>query len=123
MVRVASGEQLVLYLGDDAPMAPRVSGSSNRARVDVSSGATIAAVNGTLELDEDLAAQLDRDGKAYRIEIDATGAAVSVHLALGGIPKHAFGRVTREAASHAADIFQVDTRGLLLRPDRRSEYS
>ena len=44
-----------------------------------------------------------------------------MHLALGGIPRHAFGRVTREAASHAADVFRVDTRGLLLRPDRRTE--
>jgi hypothetical protein len=121
MVRVASGEKLVFYLGDDAPMAPRVFGSSGRARVDVSSGATVSAAGAPPELAEDQAVQLDRDGKVYRIEIDAFGAAVSIHLALGGIPLHAFGRVTREAASHAADVFQVDTRGLLLRPDRRSE--
>jgi hypothetical protein len=89
--------------------------------VDVSTGTTIAAVNGTRELDEGVAAQIDRDGKVYRIELDATNASASVHLALGGIPRHAFGRVTREGASHGADVFQVDTRGLLLRPDRRSE--
>jgi len=121
MVRVAAGEKLVLYFGDDVPMAPRVFDSSGRARVDVSSGETVSAAGAPPELDEDRAVQLDRDGKVYRVEIDAFGAAVSIHLALGGIPLHAFGRVTREAASHAADIFQVDTRGLLLRPDRRSE--
>ncbi len=121
MVRVASGEKLVLYLGDDAPMTPRVFDSSNRVRVDVSSGATIAAANGARELDESQAALIDRDGNVYRIEFDAANSSASVHLALGGIPRHAFGRVTREAASHAADVFQVDTRGLLLRPDRRTE--
>jgi Protein O-mannosyl-transferase TMEM260-like len=121
LVRVASGEKLVLYLGDDAPMAPRVFDSSGRARVDVSTGTTVAAVNGTRELDEGVAAQIDRDGKVYRIELDATSASASVHLALGGIPRHAFGRVTREGASHGVDVFRVDTRGLLLRPDRRSE--
>jgi hypothetical protein len=121
MVRVASGEKLVLYLGDDVPMAPRVFDSSGRARVDVSAGTTIAAVNGTRELDEGVAAQIDRDGNVYRIELDATGASASVHLALGGVPRHAFGRVMREGASHGTDVFQVDILGLLLRPDRRSE--
>lgn len=121
MVRMVSGEKLVLYLGDDAPMAPRAFDASARVRVDVSSGATVAAVNGTRELDEGHSVQIDRDGRVYRIELDATNASASVHLALGGIPRHVFGRVTREAAPHAVDVFQVDTRGLLLRPDRRSE--
>ena len=121
MVRVSSGEKLVLYLGDDAPMAPRVFDSSGRARVDVSSGATVSAAGATPELDDDRAVQLDRDGKVYRIEIEASSAGASIHLALGGIPLHAYCRVTGQAASRAADIFQVDTRGLLLRPDRRSE--
>ena len=121
MVRVSSGEKLVIYLGDDRPMAPRVFDSSDRAKVEVSSGPTVVAASAARELDDDLARQLDRDGRVYRIEIDAFGASVSVHLALGGIPIHAFGRVTRGASSRAADVFQVDTRGLLRRVDRRSE--
>ena len=121
IVRVASGEKLALYVGDDAAMAPRVVDSRGRARVDVSSGATVAATRAVPELDARQIAQLDGDGKIYRIEIDAFGADVSVHLALGGIPLHAFGRVTRVAASNRADVFRVDTLGLLRRPDRRSE--
>ena len=74
MVRVASGEKLGSISGDDAPMTPRVFDSSSRARVDVSSGTTVGAVNGARELDESQAAQIDRDGNVYRIELDAASA-------------------------------------------------
>jgi hypothetical protein len=121
MVRVASGEKLVLYLGDDAPMAPRVYDSSGRARVDVSSGSTLASGVLSGDLPGDVAAAFYHDGHVYRIEIDAFGATVSVHLALGGIPVHALGRVTRAATARAADAFRVDVGGLLKSTDRRSE--
>ena len=121
MVRVASGEKLVLYLGDDAPMAPRVYDSSGRARVDVSSGSTMASGGLAGDLPGDVAAAFNHDGHVYRIEIDAFGAMVSVQLALGGIPVHALGRVTRVATAHAADVFRVDVAGLLKSTDRRSE--
>jgi hypothetical protein len=121
MVRVASGEKLVLYLGDDAPMAPRVYDWSERARVDVSSGSTVASAGLAGDLPGDLAVAFNQDTHVYRIEIDAFGAAVSVQLALGGLPVHALGRVTRVARAHAADAFRVDVGGLLKSPDRRSE--
>ena len=43
MLRVASGEQLVLYLGDDAPMAPKCSTHRTARGGIVSSGTTLAA--------------------------------------------------------------------------------
>src|SRR5262249_37202793 len=66
-------------------------------------------------------ARLDADGRVYRLVVDSPGDDVSVHLALGGIPLHAFGRVTRAAASRTSDVFEVEARGLLRQPDARSE--
>jgi hypothetical protein len=102
-------------------MAPRVYDWSERARVDVSSGSTVASAGLAGDLPGDLAVAFNQDTHVYRIEIDAFGAAVSVQLALGGIPVHALGRVTRVARAQAADAFRVDVGGLLKSPDRRSE--
>jgi hypothetical protein len=124
MLRAPAGEAVVLYLADDTPLAPRVFNSTGRAHVDVTTAPNVAGTARAAgeEVGADQTAALDRDGHAYRIEVDAFGPGpVSVLLALGGVPTYAIGRVIRAGASRAADLFSVDTGGLLRTPDRASE--
>lgn len=121
-LRIASGSSVVLYVGDDEPLAPRLFGATGRAPLVVASRARLTALDSARELDDAHRSLLAGDAAVYRIEFPAASIAVSAQLAIGGIPKHVVGRVTAAAASRGtADIFQVNTRGLLRSPDRRSE--
>jgi hypothetical protein len=124
MLHVPPGETLVVYVGDDTRLAPRVIGrSSTRVSVDITSlGGASADVRARLAGDHVPSAGLDRDTHVYRIAAQASGARRgSVLLALGGIPVHASARVMPGHSSDRATVFSVDTRGLLRTPDGVSE--
>jgi hypothetical protein len=122
MLRIPGGARLVIYAGDDGPLAPRAFEWSDRARVDLvpfENGDTLRA-----RLAQDGAAPSDIDfvGSAYRIEIDAFGSSpVSVNLAFGGVPLHAIARITSPRAAGPASAYPIDTRGLLRDHDDVSE--
>jgi hypothetical protein len=124
MVRVPAGQGAVLYVADDRDLAPRpYDRSSARAHVDVASFREgDAGLRDRLAADGAAGAGLEQHRAVYRIEIDAqSNAAVSVHLALGGVPMRAIGRATRVAASGTPVLFGVALDGLLRTPDRTSE--
>ncbi len=125
MARLAAGQTAVLYVGDGAPLAPRVIDRSServKTRVTRLDGATGDTGRTRLESERVRSAGIREDPHVYRIEMTVSGTrAASVLLALGGVPAHAVGRVSSSAVSRAAELFSVDTQGLLRTPDRVSE--
>jgi transmembrane protein TMEM260 (protein O-mannosyltransferase) len=124
LVQVPAGQGAVFYVADDRELAPRpYDRSSARAHVDVVSfGEDEAGLRDRLRADGAAGTGLERQRAVYRIQIDApSNAAVSVHLALGGVPVRAIGRATRAAASGLPVLFGVALDGLLRTPDRTSE--
>jgi hypothetical protein len=124
MVRVPAGQGAVLYVADDRELAPRpFDRSSARAHVEVVPfKQDEAGLRDRLAADGAAGTGLDQHRAVYRIQIDApANAAVSVHLAIGGIPVRAIGRATRVASSGGSVLFGVGLDGLLRTPDRTSE--
>jgi hypothetical protein len=121
MLKVPAESTVVIYLASDVPLAPRaIDRSSSRLRHEITAFriADRAALLATLDTDRVNTSRVAEAAYAYRITVTASEAA-SVLTALGGVPVQAIGRVVRGRA--AATIFQVDTMGLLRRPDRASE--
>ena len=124
MVRVPAGQGAVLYVADDRELAPRpFDRSSARAHVEVLPFKEAdAGLPDRLAADGAAGAGLEGHRAVYRIQIDApANAAVSVHLALGGVPVRAIARATRVASSGAPVLFAIALDGLLRTPDRTSE--
>jgi hypothetical protein len=124
ILRAPAGETVVLYIRDDAPLAPRgLDRSSPQVQVD------ITPIDGAARssLDEKLATRLggaapEEDDHVYRVELRATaGAPAAVFIALGGVPTHAFARMTAPGGATLGAIVSIDTDGLLRTPDRVSE--
>jgi uncharacterized membrane protein len=125
MARVRAGQTAVLYVGDGARLAPRVIDRSServKTRVTRLDGSTGDTGRARLEAEQVKSTGLREDAHVYRIEMTASGTRpASVLLALGGVPAHAVGRVISSHASRTAELFSVDTEGLLRTPDRISE--
>lgn len=125
MLRVPAGQAVVLYVSDDARLAPRViDRSPGRADVDIVpfEDAPTATLRARLEADGVTGAGLDGEPHVYRMSVSASGdAPVSVLLALGGIPARAIGRVVRSGSVGTATAFSVAVDGLLRTPDRASD--
>lgn len=130
MIRFPAGGSAVVYVGDDAPLAPRAFDKSSPVM-----NATIAALRqGEPDLDAALArdgldtSRLDGRSYVYRIEMSAPadGPAitpmVSVLLAFGGVPVRAVARAAGAVdVAEVAAAFRVEMRGMLHTPDRVSE--
>ena len=124
MVRVPAGQGAVLYVADDRELAPRTfDRSSARAHVEV-----VPFKEGDVGMRDRLAADgapvaaFERHRAVYRIQIDAPAkAAVSVLLALGGVPGRTLARATHVTASAVPVVFAIALDGLLRTPDRTSE--
>ena len=125
MARVPAGQTAVLYVGDGERLAPRVIDRSSdrvKTRVTPLDGSTGDTGRARLEAEQVKSAGLREDAHVYRIEMTASGTRpASVLLALGGVPAHAVGRVLSSHVSRTAELFSVDTEGLLRTPDRISE--
>jgi hypothetical protein len=104
MLRVAAGRTITLDLASASPLAPRVFDQSS----------------------QEIAVEITRQpgtgaDEIHRIEARATGReAVSVLVALGGVPTRAAGRVSEERASGESRVYEIDTMGLLRARDRSS---
>ena len=125
MVKVAPGTTVLCYVGDDEPLWPRmVDYSSESISVEITPvGRLTSTPQDTSQLDA-----VDGSGLAqkyaYAIRMTAPPSApgpISVQLALGGIPARATARVQPPEAAVGAEIFSVNTEGLLRRPDPATE--
>jgi hypothetical protein len=109
VLHVPPGARLVLLLGDDTALAPRVVETTDSPVV------TVAPDDGAGSPDT-----IHRDSHRYRFEIAAGREAAAVFVATGGVPSHALARLANDGGV-GADAVGVNTLGLLRSPDRRSE--
>jgi hypothetical protein len=125
MLKVPGGSAVVLYLGSNAPLAPRIfDRSSTRFTSEITpfNDSDRTALHTKLEADGLKIPTLQDATHVYRIAVGAPRSeSISVLTALGGIPSIAIGRVSRGRPSSAATLFRIDTYGLLRTPDRTSE--
>jgi hypothetical protein len=124
MVRVQPGSGVLLYVGDDAPLAPRVvDRSSDRMRLEVTPFAQGSeSLRAQLTTDAASGGELASAPYVYRIEMNASGSRpMSALVALGGVPTTAIGRMTRSGSPNPGTLFSVETKGLLRSPDDSSE--
>ena len=125
MLQVPPGAEMVLYCGDDEPLAPRViDRSSDQVSVEVAAfeGAARAELRARLEADALKMSDLDQRANVYRIRVTSSGRdRVSVLLALGGVPAEAIAHVPHSGSSGEVTAYSIDTQGLLRTPDRASE--
>ena len=127
VLRVPSGRTAVLYVSDDARLAPRaVDRLADPVSVEVASfepaerAALAAQLAADGVVDAAIATGLTADGHVSRVVVRAPGrTSASVMIALGGVPSRAVARLVGTAG--AASAFSVNTDGLLRRPDRVSE--
>ena len=126
-LRVPSGRTAVLYVSDDARLAPRaIDKLADPVSVEVASfeprerAALEAQLAADDVVDAGLVTGLVADGHVSRVVVRAPGrTSGSVTIALGGVPSRAVARLI--GTPGAASAFSVNTDGLLRRPDRVSE--
>jgi hypothetical protein len=117
MAHIPRGAELLLYLQDDEPLAPRTSEwSSNALKVDFTSfdGITDDAIR-VLLADHGDPAGFVPSTRLHRIRMIAPNDGpdrIAVELALGGVPTRAIGRLSGDSLRPAA-VFRVDTSDLL----------
>lgn len=125
IVRAPAGQTVVLYVRDEAPLAPRViDRSSDEVRVAIAAVEAEARTELPEGMEAGAASDEERlsDESYYRVEVQAPDSSSgSAFLALGGVPTHAVGRVAAGEEHDEAMVVGVDTEGLLRSPDAVSE--
>jgi hypothetical protein len=123
IVKASPGQTVVLYVRDEAPLAPRViDRSPYGVRVAIAPVEGDARVELPDAVDGGESSGDAGDDSYYRVEVQAPDSSSgSAFLALGGVPTHAVGRAAATDEREEAMVVGVDTGGLLRSPDAASE--